>query len=333
MSTNAINSFFAQRKDETDPNKPGGGDKKFMSKDEKKKKYFAPKAEEEVFRVIVPAVTGKHYEEAYFHDVSTNGGPPQQFYCLNHNDSKPCPLCEKRESLKQQAWAEEKGSDEQKSFLKASNVYEPRLYYMFKGLSRGHLSDGLKFWRIKKNFKNMGAMNLIEAEAKTWAKRNTVDFADPISGADLEITTVEQAKTSGPGTYRAIQTIRFSPATPLHTDEAEVAKLVNDPMTWKDIFTPIAINGHLDEYQFLQAVVEGRAPEWDKQQSKWILTNGETGEKYVAVLKRDENAPATTPEAEAETPAPTAEAPATTVAKKAPVKKSVVMDDDNDLPF
>ena len=334
MST-SINSFLARRKEEKEaPKKGANGQKGYITKDEKKKKYFAPKADKENFRVIVPAATGNHYEEAYFHEISVAGGPPQQFYCLNHNDGKPCPLCEERERLKALSKAEAFGSEESKVLFKASNAYEPRKFYVFKGISRGHLSDGIKFWRIKQNFKKTGAMDKIDSELADYAELNGEDrdFADVLTGSDFQIKTIEQPKTMGGGTYREISGIKLIGPKKLDEDEAEIAKLVADTMTWKDIYTPIAINGHLDEYEFLKAVVEGRAPFWDKAQSKWILTD-EDGNTYAAEYARQEGTPATD--------APASEPAATTApelaAEPAPAKKTaakkVVPNDDNDLPF
>jgi hypothetical protein len=328
MSATAINSFFAQRQEEK--TQKGGEAKKFLSKDEKKRKFFAPKAEEENFRIVKPE-GGNHYELAYFHELASGDGfGTQQYYCLQHNDGKPCPICEKREALKAESRALPFGSDEAKAKFKESNAYEPRKFYIFKGISRGHLSDGLKFWRVKENFKKEGAMDLIEGEVTEWAGENSADFADTILGADLKIKTIEKSMTTGNKTYRAIQSIRFTKAKPLADDEATIAKLVNDPMTWKEIYTPIAINGHLDEYQFLQAVLDGRAPEWDKDAKKWLITR-ENGEQYMAEYARENQGgePAATPAPVAKVaPAAPAAAP-----KKAPKAAPVAADDDNDLPF
>ncbi len=316
--SNSINNFLARRKEEQNPKKKSGTGQGFMTKDEKKRKYFAPKAEKENFRVIVPAATGNHYEEAFFHEISLNGGPPQQFYCLHHNDGKPCPLCEEQARLKALSKAEAFGSDESNVLFKASREYEPRKFYIFKGISRGHLSDGIKFWRIKQNFKKTGAMDKLDAEI-----------------ADIQIRTIEQAKSTGSGTYREISAIKLVGPKKLDEDDAEIEKLVNDSMTWKDIYTPIAINGHLNEYEFLKAVVEGRAPFWDKAQSKWILT-GEDGVQYPAEYQRQAEGGAGSEAPAAAAPAPVAEAPAAAAeapAKKAPAKKSVVSNDDSDLPF
>ena len=337
MSTNNINSFLARRKEEQEaPKKGANGQKGYITKDEKKRKYFAPKADKESFRVIVPTATGKHYEEAFFHEISTDGGPPQQFYCLQHNDGKPCPLCQERERLKTASKAEAFGSEESKVLFKASNAYEPRKFYIFKGISRGHMSDGIKFWRIKQNFKKTGAMDKIDSEIADYAEAHGEerDFADVLTGSDFQIKTIEQPKTMGGGTYREISSIKLVGPKKLDEDEAEIQKLVDDTMTWKEIYTPIAVNGHLDEYQFLLAVVEGRAPFWDKAQSKWLLT-GEDGVQYTAEYQRQENAEQTEAAAPAPvaTPAPVAEAPVAEATAKKPVAKKSVVQDDNDLPF
>jgi len=340
MST--INAFLQRRKEEKEgPKKQAtNGQKPYITKEEKKKKFFAPKADKESFRVIVPASSiteatpqGKHYEEAYFHEFSGDGGLPQQYYCLNHNDGKPCPLCEKREALKKQAFTNPKGSQEQKDLLKASNAYEPRRFYIFKGISRGHLSDGVKFWRIKQNYKQTGAMDKIESEVADYVEVNgEKDFADAYTGADFQIKTVEQPKTMGGGTYREITTIKLVGPKALAEDEAEIAKLVEDSMTWKDVYTPIAINGHLDEYQFLQAVVDGRAPFWDKVQSKWILTS-ESGEQYAAEYSKPAEEGGNGEASVAQTVAPEVEAPVAPAKKVAAKKAPVAADEDSDLPF
>ena len=336
MSTN-INSFLARRKEEQEaPKKGANGQKGYITKDEKKKKYFAAKADKENFRVVVPAATGNHYEEAYFHEISTAGGPPQQFYCLKHNDGKPCPLCQERERLKAASKAEAFGSTESNVLFKASNAYEPRKFYIFKGISRGHLSDGIKFWRIKQNFKKTGAMDKIDSELADYAELQGEqrDFADVLTGSDFQIKTIEQPKTMGGGTYREISSIKLVGPKKLDEDEAEIQKLVDDTMTWKDVYTPIAINGHLDEYQFLLAVVEGRAPLWDKGQSKWILT-GTDGVQYTAEYQRQEEDTQgdTTSSTPADTQGPVADAPVAEVSAKKPAAKKSVVQDSEELPF
>lgn len=354
MSTN-INAFLARRNEEKEaPKKAANAQKGYITKDEKKKKYFAPKADKESFRVIVPTATGNHYEEAFFHEISA-GGVPQQYYCLSHNDGKPCPLCDEQARLKALSKAEVFGSDESKVLYKASLAYEPRKFYIFKGISRGHLSDGIKFWRIKENFKKTGAMDKIDSELSDYAEVHGEerDFADVMEGSDFQIKTIEQAKTLGSGTYREISSIKLIGPKKLDDDEAEITKLQADSMTWKDIYTPIAVNGHLDEYQFLQAVVAGRAPLWDKAISKWILTD-EQGNQYAAeyarqdagkqdetpVASKQDETPVTskqdvTPNAKlVADPAPvvvTQPALAPSVIKKpTPVKKAI---DPDDLPF
>ena len=229
------------------------------------KKYFNPflepkqKTGEFTFRIL-PTDEGSPFVEAHFHQIKVNG-KWEKIYCPKHNDGDDCPICNAEEALKST------GSKEDKEL---SKTYRASKFYIVKGIDKEKTEDGVKFWRFKHNYKQQGAFDKI---IPIFGKRG--DITDPINGCDLTITLGRDDKGFG-----VVTSVIPDIPGKLSDDNTELKLWVNDKLTWKDVFRSKG-----EEY--LQAVVEGRAPYWDDSQKKYI-TPGKTPVKKTTTVVSDD---------------------------------------------
>lgn len=273
-------------------------------------KYFTPRNDRELFRVLPPLEGRKLIEEAFFHVLTTNasGGKKKHgtvIYCPAHNDPKvpkldemgnqviengkpvyvpaPCPSCEKYlELLKTQdnslfGIKKEDMNDSQRAIkdkndaiYKEAIKWEAKKYYIIKGIDKGAIKDGPKFWRFKHNYKNQGTLNKLLPIMEQFVTKNQVPFYDPIHGADFEIMTTDSEFNGF--IYKSIIGVTTDKC-PIHTDQILVDNWLSDDMIWRDVYKPRKAPG-ITPYQYLQFVVEGTDPYWDESNQndkKWIF--------------------------------------------------------------
>lgn len=228
-------------------------DKKF-GRDELMKKFFNPylrqgqKTGEFTFRIL-PTEDGSPFVEAHFHVIKVNG-KWEKLYCPKHNDDEHCPICEAEEALRATGTKEDK---------ELSKTYRASKFYIVKGIDRDNEADGVKYYRFKHNYKQQGAFDKI---IPIFAKKG--DITDPNVGYDLIISCGRDDKNNS-----VVTSIMPDEKTKLSEDQATSDAWVSEDSTWRDVFR----NKGED---FLQAVVEGRAPYWDDSTKKYVTPGKET---------------------------------------------------------
>ncbi len=225
------------------------------------KRYFnTVEPGEYIFRILPTQDGTSPFVETYFHSMKVNG-KFVKLYCSQKNDGKPCPLCEAEQALKD--------TGKQEDFVLSRN-FQSSLFYIIKGIDRNKVEDGVKFWRFKHNYKQGGAFDKI---LPIFSKKG--DITDPINGRDLIITATRTTGTNNI-TYTTVSSIMPDDASRLVEDDVLLKELVNDKLTWKDVYKP-------KDVEYLQKVVEGKAPYWDDNQKKYITPGGSTKKTIKAV--------------------------------------------------
>lgn len=295
-----LKSLFSQYK--TENSNSGGGKKKGG---EIIKKYFSPKNDVETFRIL-PTKEKKFWTEAYFHIIPLNesggvikGG--KAVYCPKHNDppqktvnekgetvvlSSKCALCEKAERIlsKQNKDIVKKVINKEaltdgEKIIKAQNdeiykegsKWEAKKHYIIKGIDRGVEKEGVKFWRFKHHGKKQGVLDKLIPVLNIFVDTKKANFMSPVNGCDL---TILQSEADWNGrAYMQVSNIICKDQSPLHQDPVVSDMWLNDPITWRDVFTPKKAPG-ITTQEFLELAADGRSPYWDESDSKnkrWVF--------------------------------------------------------------
>lgn len=271
-----------------------------------------------------------YIEYAFFHYSymnDQNGKRRQKYiYCPAHNDprvprldeqgnpvldkeGKPvtkkahCPLCEhgdkllktqdqsirgiKKEDLTPEQEKIKKKNDD--IYKEASN-YLARKYYIVRGVDKGAMKDGVKFYRFPHNKKNQGVYSKFVGAMQIFMNEHGVDFSDVKQGADFTIMATETESNRG-FKYWEVTNISPSSPKPLTTDDQELSALLSDDITWRDVFRPKRTKV-LDTQAFLERVVKGTNPYWDDSDSenkRWVYPDPADAELEVAENTRDRN--------------------------------------------
>jgi len=212
----------------------------------------------------------------------------------------PCPACdEKSRILKTQDQSlrgkkkEELNEDELKiweknrDIFKAATAWEAKVFYVVKGVDKGKIKDGVKFWRFKHNFKNQGTLDKILPVITAFGDAENALYYDPNEGTDLSIIMIDD--TFNGRTYKAISTIMTTGKTKLHDDPTIVNEWVNDTMTWRDVFKPKSAP-HITPFEYLEMLVSGTDPYYDDEDSKnkrWIYPGRPELEEKANQRNRD----------------------------------------------
>ncbi len=199
----------------------------------------------------------------------------------------PCPICSKykkelkkqdqsiRGKKKDELTAEEQLIwDKNLEIFKEAKKYEAKKYYILRGIDKGKMKDGVKFWRFKHNFKSQGALDKMLPILTEYLEMYDVPYYDPEKGTDLSITMVDDSFGGGK-TYRAIAAIGHRGPSKLHEDPLLVKEWLNDPITWRDVFKPKSAP-NITPYEYLQLLVKGDDPYWDDSDPNnkhWVFPN------------------------------------------------------------
>lgn len=255
---------------------------------------------------ILPPEEGKKtsFNVMYGH-VKKVDGQWKTYPCLKHEKNEECPFCQAREVLLSG------GSEEEKELAKE---FSARKFYIIKVIDRDNEADGVKFWRIKHNYKKDGSYDKIMSAIEDAGH----DITDATTGRDLIVTIKE-------GTNGNAITIGYAlESTPLTTDETNLETWTTDTRTWEDVYS-------LRNYDYLAIVVKNEVPMWSKEENKWVAKSSldeKESDDIEDELDMDSDLPTPT-----ETPT---EVKAKTVTKTTTKSKVVATDDedeDDDLPF
>lgn len=252
--------------------KSTSSEKTFLKTDEIKRRTYKPTIEQEEFRPIqISATNTDGYEVAYFHSATVNGFS-QKIYCPKHNDGGKCPLCDKEAEILAKQSKDKADAEKNKEIWKESTKYKARKYYIIRGVDEGNPKEGVKFWRFGDSSKKEGVWDKLTPVIEDFiAKNNRIEPHDTKNGCSFELTCVE--KTFDKAKYFEPINIKTSEAGPLRNSQEKIDALINDPVTWKDIFRPSTLPTYNVE-QYLQAVLENNFPSWDKILKKWVKPDG-----------------------------------------------------------
>jgi hypothetical protein len=185
--------------------------------------------------------------------------------------------------------------------------------YIVKLIDRDNEEHGVKFWRFNHDFRKQGILDKIYGVLQAVKK----DITDADTGRDLMIM-LNRDQNNRP----VVQTIQSVDSTPLSTDAKLASEWLSDERTWEDVYS-------VKPYDYLEIIVKGGVPTWDKEAKKYVdknaqLSEGDGVEAEISLGVPNVKANITTSKA---TP--------TKVETQVAVPADDVEDDndDNDLPF
>lgn len=307
---NGLNDQLAKMFADYEKSKSGTGTSSSkLSKDELLKKYFIPRNQSETFRALPPLKGREYVESAYFHVVKVNtskGKVYAKLYCPRHNNPKQpkldsqgnvmtdvegkpimvfayCPICEyydKQLAKQDQSVRFKKKADcndkelviynKNIEILKEASPWEAKKFYIMKGVDKGSLKDGVKFWRFKHNYKKTGVYDKLMPAINKFIKSHKVDYTSPEMGCDFDITVEEQNFPGSNRTYKEVTSILPSSPSKLTEDKILEAQWLNDKLIWRDVFKPRKAPGLTPE-EYLARVVKGTDPYFDEETKKWVF--------------------------------------------------------------
>lgn len=273
----------------------------------KTKETFRILPRKENTKYVLPGI-----EEAHFHVLPTNGqgGKLKRgtiIYCQAHNDPKVpkmvngepaldpngrqimvapnCPACNKYCELinkqdrtlkgikkEQMTPAQLKIKEKNDAIYKEAIGWQAKKFYIARGIDQGKISDGVKFWRFKYNFKQNGAFDKLYPILSDYATQYKTSWTNPVNGCDLNITSADSEFNGF--VYKQITAISTK-QTPLHHDPMVAEQWLEDDITWRDVFLPKKAP-HITPEQYLELVVEGNSPYWDDSDPSnkhWVFPN------------------------------------------------------------
>lgn len=294
-------------------------------------KYFTPQKQKEYFRIL-PLKGKKPIQQAFFHSVQINGqnGKKQwaKLYCPSHNDpmvpklddngnpvteadGKPvmvptyCPLCEKYKNIlkKQDQSVRGKKKDEltpkekeiwenNSKIFKEANQWKARKFYIVRGVDKGNMKDGIKFWRFPDNFKKQGVLDKLIPVLGDFIDNYQQSYHDPEKGGDLSITMTEAINPMNNKPYMTPSAISVKSTSKLHDDPIVYQELLNDPISWRDVFK-MKTAPNIDGVEYLKLVAEDNGPNnpyWDdsdQSNKKWMFPNHPELEEKANQRNRD----------------------------------------------
>ena len=258
MATNSLDAVLAQY----EKSQQGSSSSSKMSQDERMKKYFAAilsdkeKQGQKRLRILPTKDGSSPFKEVWFHEVQVDG-KWQKFYDPGKNDNERSPLTEVYEELM---------STGKESDKKLATQYKPRKFYIVKVVDRDNEQDGVKFWRFKHNYKNVGILDKIIP-----IFRAKGDVTDPEKGRDI-ILELTKAKTPTGSVYTVIQTIMYDDPAPLHEDSNTSKSWVEDELTWEDVYSKKPV-------EYLEAIARGETPKWDSEKGGYVYSNSDESEE------------------------------------------------------
>jgi hypothetical protein len=244
---------------------------------------------------ILPATNGSPFVEMHAHKVLVDGDW-KTFPCLKHEKNEPCPFCEAHDALR----ATGKESDKE-----LAKKFNPRLMYVVKVIDRDNEQDGVKFWRFNHDFRKEGVYDKIFAAWSALKK----DITDAETGRDLVITLNRNMND-----VPVVSGIQALDSSPLSENATQKAEWLSDERTWEDVYS-------VRNYDYLELIVKGETPVWDKDQKGWVAKDS---------VKAEENAKLDTELTMG------VENVKSTIKAAEPVSEQVSVtseDDEDDLPF
>ena len=194
---------------------------------------------------ILPTSNGTSpFVEMHGHKVQVDG-EWKTFACLKHERKEACPFCEAREALLAT------GKDSDKELAKK---YNAKLMYVVKVIDREKEEEGVKFWRFNHDYRKEGIYDKIHGVINAIKK----DVTNAQTGRDLVIT-INRNQNNVP----VVSAVASLDASPLSDNETQSNEWLADNRTWEDVYA-------IKTYDFLEIIVKGGTPVWDKDEKKYI---------------------------------------------------------------
>lgn len=201
----------------------------------------------------------------------------KSFICLNDphvGEGKKCPICEKTEELfKKASEARNEGNEAlSKTYYKEACSLKSKRTYIVRVIDRDHEDEGVKFWRFNENSLGEGVydklMNLYKTRKREYeeAGRGSYNIFDLYNGKDINVTVSKSLIPDGKGGMKEKTALNITDAsleTPLSRDIEKANSWINDPKTWKDVYS-----NKTEDY--LRLVVEGKIPFYDREKGTYV---------------------------------------------------------------
>jgi hypothetical protein len=195
-----------------------------------------------VCRILKPKDGSSPFVEINVHKKQVNG-EWKTFPCLKHEENKPCPFCEARELLLGT------GKDSDKEIAKS---YSSKKAYVVKVIDREKEEEGVKFWRFNHDYRKTGTFDKLIGIIQEFG-----EIYDSNTGRDLIINIARDGKG-----IPNISGIVHKDQSKLTTNREVGLSWINDERTWKDVYS-------VKPYEYLEIIVKGGTPAWDKVNNKW----------------------------------------------------------------
>lgn len=256
MSNEKANPLAAMLAQYESNNKP-----KYEKKSEKVydlKNYFntfikeGTKSATKTIRIVPTADGSSPFVEFHGHKVQVDG-EWKTFACLKEEKDEPCPFCEARDVLNAT------GTDANKELAKK---YKSKLMYVVKVIDRDNEEEGVKFWRFNHDWRKEGIYDKIHGLINALKK----DITDVTTGRDL-VLTINRNQNNVP----VVSAVASLDASPLSEDATKLATWTGDARTWEDVYS-------VKSYDYLEIIVRGETPVWDKEAKKFISKSEQKAE-------------------------------------------------------
>lgn len=279
--------------------------------------------------------TGNPFVKVHMHNVrvpkEVSKSGYKSYICLSKNKDidhekygTKCPFCELNQAAYQES-VKETDPIKKKNFQDISIANKSREAVIVRCIERGKEDDGVKFWKFNVRSDKTDPYNAI---LKLYALRKeegeragqVLNILDIYNGRDLNVTITEG--------NAAPQILDASLSTPLSRDEEQMKAWIYDEKKWQDVFST-------KPYEYLSLISQMKIPWYDREQGKWV------DKEEIDAKKQGQAAQVNEANAEIERAMANAGVAQTPVAKEpvqeaAPVKdftSSLIMKDDEDLPF
>lgn len=211
---------------------------------------------------ILPTADGSTpFVEVHTHKVQVDG-EWKTFACLKHEKGEACPFCEAREAL----LATGKESDKE-----LAKKYNARKMYVVKVIDREHEDEGVKFWRFNHDYRKEGIYDKIIGVLNAIKK----DVTNAENGRDL-LLTINRNMNNIP----VVSAVASLDPSTLSEDQETKDLWLSDARTWEDVYS-------VRTYDYLEIIVRGGIPVWDKEAKKFVDKAALTSENADASLEAE----------------------------------------------
>lgn len=276
--------------------------------------------------------TGNPFVKVHMHNVrvpkEVSKSGYKSYICLSKNKDidhekygTKCPFCELNQAAYQES-VKETDPIKKKNFQDISIANKSREAVIVRCIERGKEDEGVKFWKFNVRSDKTDPYNAI---LKLYALRKeegeragqVLNILDIYNGRDLNVTITEG--------NAAPQILDASISTPLSRDEEQMKKWIYDEKKWQDVFST-------KPYEYLSLISQMKIPWYDREKGKWV-DKEEIDAKNESKKEEAEKAEKEIKEAEAKAKGQTTTPALTPEAPKQDFTDSLIMKDDEDLPF